>query len=67
MGWALSNMAFGVFEFWETHRMFGELDTALRGIGWGMDWMVKAHLVASDTPSANEFVGQVGVGNLHQW
>lgn len=42
--------------------MFGQWGHALRNIGWGVDWLVKAHITASDTPAANVFVGQVGAG-----
>jgi hypothetical protein len=46
-------------EYKDTYIMFGEWENAKRGIAWGVDWMVKAHITASDTPSANVFVAQV--------
>jgi hypothetical protein len=62
MGWAVANLALSAFEFKETHIMFGQWGHALRNIGWGVDWLVKAHITASDTPTANVFVGQVWYG-----
>lgn len=44
--------------------MYGQWDIALRNIRWGVDWLVKAHVTASDTPTANVFVGQVCVEQL---
>jgi hypothetical protein len=59
MGWAVANLALSAYEFKDTHMMFGQWEHALRNIGWGVDWLVKAHITASDTPTANVFVGQV--------
>lgn len=59
MGWAVANLALSAFEFKDTHIMFGQWQHALRNIGWGVDWLTKAHITASDTPTANVFVGQV--------
>lgn len=59
MGWTVANLALSAFEFKDTHMMFGQWDKALRNIGWGADWLMKAHVTASDTPTANVFVGQV--------
>jgi hypothetical protein len=39
--------------------MFGHWNDALRNIAWGADWMMKAHVTASDAAAANVFVGQV--------
>lgn len=64
MGWAVANLALAAFEFKETHIMFGQWEHALRSIGWGVDWLAKAHITASDTPTANVFVGQVGATHL---
>lgn len=60
-GWAVSNLALSAFEFKETHVIYGQWDIALRNICWGVDLLVKAHVTASDTPTANVFVGQVCV------
>jgi len=35
----------------------GQYDNALRGISWGIDWLVKAHITASDTPSCQRVCG----------
>jgi hypothetical protein len=61
MGWTLANMALSALEYKDTYIMFGEWENAKRGIGWGIEWLVKAHVTASDTPSANVFVAQVRV------
>lgn len=60
MGWAVANLALAAYEFKTTHVMFGQWEHALRNIGWGVDWLVKAHITASDTPTATVFVGRVG-------
>jgi hypothetical protein len=64
MGWTLANMALSAMEYKDTYIMFGEWENAKRGLGWGIDWLVKAHLTASDTATANVFVAQVGSEQL---
>jgi hypothetical protein len=59
LGWSLANLALSVLEFKDIYVTMGQYDHALRGISWGVDWLVKAHITASDNPSANVFVGQV--------
>lgn len=59
MAWTVANLALAAYEFKETHIMYGQWDVALRNIGWAIDWLAKAHVVASSTPTANVFVGQV--------
>jgi hypothetical protein len=59
MGWTVANLALSTFEFKDTHMMFGQWDKALNNIGWGADWLMKAHITASDSATANVFVGQV--------
>lgn len=39
----------------------GQWDNSLALVKWGVDWLVKAHVKASDTPADNAFVGQVRV------
>jgi hypothetical protein len=34
----------------------------MRTVKWGVDWMLKAHFNASDVPSLNQLVVQVGPG-----
>lgn len=62
MGWTIANLALSAMEYKDTHVMYGEWYSALRNIAWGVDWMAKAHITASDTPTANVFVGQVRLG-----
>lgn len=40
----------------------GQWDNSLELVKWGLDWLVKAHVKASDTPADNAFVGQVRGG-----
>jgi hypothetical protein len=52
-------------EFQAGWRAAGEWDALLRNIKWGTDWLLKAHLKASDTPSENVLVGQVSARPDH--
>jgi hypothetical protein len=36
----------------------------MRTVKWGVDWMLKAHFNASDVPSLNQLVVQVGGAGL---
>lgn len=57
----MANLAFSVMEFKDAYKASGNYDVALRAIKWGTDWLLKGHVSASDDPSQNAFVGQVGV------
>ncbi len=51
----------GALEFEPSYKSSGNYDAALHNIESMADWLVKAHLEASDVPSENKFVGQVGL------
>jgi hypothetical protein len=57
-------VALSVLEFKDTYVSMGQYDHALRGISWAVEWLVKAHVTASDNPSANVFVGQVNASQV---
>jgi hypothetical protein len=46
-------------------RAAGEWEALLRNIKWGTDWLMKAHLKASNTSSENVLVGQVSARPDH--
>jgi hypothetical protein len=48
-----------VLEFGSTYKAAGQYDVAMGTIKWALDWLVKAHVKAGDSPAANAFVGQV--------
>lgn len=56
----MSNLALSMMEFRDAYISAEQWDVALRLVKWGMDWLVKAHVKASDSPAENAFVGQVG-------
>lgn len=57
LAWTIANLVLAKQEF---GMGFGQTsETADRLIEWGLDWLLKAHVKASDTPSENVFVGQV--------
>lgn len=66
-GWAIANMAFSMLEFKDAYMATGQWDVALRVIKWGTDWLLKAHVKASDDPAGNAFVGQVSDKHDHHY
>lgn len=59
LGWLIGNLVLSATEFKAAYLASGTYSKALNIIQWGVDWMVKSHLTASDSPLANVFVGQV--------
>jgi endoglucanase len=57
----MANLALSMMEFRDAYISAEQWDVALRLVKWGTDWLMKAHVKASDTPSENAFVGQVCV------
>ena len=53
-----------MMEFRDAYISASQWDVALRLIKWGMDWLMKAHVKASDTPAENVFVGQVRLASF---
>lgn len=51
-------MAWGLIEFKQGYVAAGELQNAEAAVRWSLDYFIKAH------PSANEFYGQLGDGNV---
>ncbi|PNH11037.1 Endoglucanase 1 [Tetrabaena socialis] len=60
MGMSASLLAYGALTWEAAYRAAGHWDTAVRNIDWVADYFVKCHVNASNTPSANAFVAQVG-------
>lgn len=57
MAWSTTTLAWGIHEYEDAYRQAGELDHALEGIKWPLDFLMKAH------PDENTFYVQVGDGN----
>ncbi|WIA11041.1 hypothetical protein OEZ85_011194 [Tetradesmus obliquus] len=60
LGWSLSNLALAAVEYKPALVAAGQWELLLNITKWGADWLIKGHVMASDTPSGNAFVGQVG-------
>ncbi|WIA30941.1 hypothetical protein OEZ86_000991 [Tetradesmus obliquus] len=60
LGWSLSNLALAAVEYKPALVAAGQWGLLLNITKWGADWLIKGHVMASDTPSGNAFVGQVG-------
>eukprot|EP00775_Hariotina_reticulata_P012172 gene12172-12310_t len=65
LAWTMTNLAFSAMEFRNAYTASGQWDIAMRVIKWGTDWLVKAHVKASDNPADNAFVGQVSARPDH--
>jgi hypothetical protein len=48
-----------MMEFRDAYIAANQWDNSLTLIKWGLDWLVKAHVKAGDSPAENAFVGQV--------
>lgn len=59
LAWGTANLIFSLLEFKSAYTAAGQWDVAVRNIKWATDWLVKAHLKASDNANDNVFVGQV--------
>lgn len=56
MAFSATVLTWGLLEYWDAYEASGELQNALDGIKWPLDFFVKAHT------SENEFYVQVGDG-----
>ncbi|GFH32441.1 endoglucanase, partial [Haematococcus lacustris] len=56
----LSTLALGAIEFESAYRAAGQWDTAAATLSRAAEYLIKSHIVASDTPTSNQFVAQVG-------
>lgn len=59
LAWTMANLALSMMEFRDAYISTSQWDNSLALIKWGLDWLVKAHVKASDNPADNAFVGQV--------
>jgi hypothetical protein len=46
-------------EFKQAYDAAGVWGQAVRNMKWATDWLIKAHVKASDNPRDNVFIGQV--------
>ncbi|KAG2438138.1 hypothetical protein HXX76_005747 [Chlamydomonas incerta] len=60
LGTSASMLAYGMITWEAAYRAAGQWDIGAQSLRWVGDYLVKCHLTASDMPSANVFVGQVG-------
>lgn len=65
LAWTMANLAFSCMEFRDAYLSAGQWDVAMRVLKWGMDWLLKAHLTASDVAADNVFVGQISARPDH--
>lgn len=63
LAWTMANLALSMMEFRDAYIAAEQWDNSLALVKWGIDWLVKAHVSASDNPADNAFVGQVGAGH----
>ncbi|KAJ9505898.1 hypothetical protein QJQ45_017093 [Haematococcus lacustris] len=56
----LATLALGAIEFESSYRSTGQWDTAAATLSRAAQYLIKCHIVASNTPSSNQFVAQVG-------
>lgn len=61
LAWTLSNLALSMMEFRDAYIAANQWDNSLTLIKWGLDWLIKAHVKAGDSPAENAFVGQVRI------
>ncbi|EFJ40288.1 hypothetical protein VOLCADRAFT_99925 [Volvox carteri f. nagariensis] len=60
LGVSASLLSYGVLTWEAAYRAAGQWDIAVRNLDWVASYYLKCHYQASDTPSANAFVAQVG-------
>ncbi|KAI8473823.1 MAG: Six-hairpin glycosidase-like protein [Monoraphidium minutum] len=65
LAWTLSNLVLSAEEFRDGYQSSGNWDVMLHNVKHMSDWLLKAHLVASDNPAKNKFVGQVSARPDH--
>lgn len=59
LGWGVSNLILSMVEFKQAYDDANVWATAVRNMKWATDWLIKAHVKASDNPRDNVFIGQV--------
>lgn len=65
LAWTLANLVLSAEEFKEGYTKSGNWDAMTHNVRAMSDWLLKAHLVASDVPAENKFVGQVSARPDH--
>ncbi|GFR50177.1 hypothetical protein Agub_g12344 [Astrephomene gubernaculifera] len=60
LGVSASLLAYSALTWESAYRRAGQWDIAVRNLDWVATYMTKCHYQASDTPTSNAFVGQVG-------
>jgi hypothetical protein len=65
LAWTLANLALGALEFPEGYKATNNYGVAVNHVKAMADWLLKAHLEASDDPAKNVFVGQVSARPDH--
>ncbi|GIL46304.1 hypothetical protein Vafri_3317 [Volvox africanus] len=60
LGVSASLLSYGVLTWEAAYRAAGQWDIAVRNLDWISTYYLKCHYQASDSPSANAFVAQVG-------
>ena len=56
MAWSTTVLNWGLIEYWDAYTNAGELQNALDGVKWPLDWLLKA------SPDPGTFYCQVGIG-----
>lgn len=65
LAWTMANLALSMMEFRDAYISADQWDNSLALVKWGLDWLLKAHVKASDNPADNAFVGQVSARPDH--
>ncbi|KAG1672207.1 hypothetical protein FOA52_002908 [Chlamydomonas sp. UWO 241] len=58
--YTIATIALGAVMYEKSYRAAGVWDDMVQNVRWGAEWLVKAHVTASDDPEANVLVAQVG-------
>ncbi|KAJ9519061.1 hypothetical protein QJQ45_003531 [Haematococcus lacustris] len=64
LGQALTTLAWGMLEFESAYRAAGQWDIAAATLKRAARYLIKCHIVASDTALENQFVAQVGAAEV---
>lgn len=59
LAWGTANLIFSVLEFGAVYQSTNQYSTAMGVTKWALDWLLKAHVKAGNSPADNAFVGQV--------
>ena len=59
MAWSVTTLNMGILRYKDAYNKCGQYATALDGVKWPLDWLVKAH------PSADTFYAQVSTSLIN--